>query len=204
VTAPADALKESAKPLNVVVVADTDLLLDYTWLQQQNFFGQVVLQPMADNGAFVWNALDNLGGSADLISIRGRAAYRRPFERVEQIRRDAEAQSRDKNLQLQEQLRQTEEQLEKLQSAQPPGADILSPEAAEAIERFQREKLNIRKELRAIEANVDADIRSLGYLVKSVNLLLMPAIVTALGLLVALWRKRRRHAIAMLRKGAAA
>jgi ABC-type uncharacterized transport system involved in gliding motility auxiliary subunit len=204
VTAPADALKESAKPLNVVLVADTDLLLDYTWLQQQNFFGQVVLQPMADNGAFVWNAVDNLGGSADLISIRGRAAYRRPFERVEQIRRDAEAQSRAKNLQLQEQLRQTEEQLEKLQSAQPPGADILSPEAAEAIERFQREKLNIRKELRAIEANVDADIRSLGYLVKSVNLLLMPAIITALGLLVALWRKRRRHAIAMLRKGAAA
>jgi ABC-type uncharacterized transport system involved in gliding motility auxiliary subunit len=204
VNAAADALKESARPLNVVIVADTDLLLDYTWLQQQNFFGQVVLQPMADNGAFVWNAVDSLGGSADLISIRGRAAYRRPFERVEQIRRDAEAQSRAKNLQLQEQLRQTEEQLEKLQSAQPPGADILSPEAAEAIERFQREKLNIRKELRAIEANVDADIRSMGYLVKSVNLLLMPAIVTALGLLVALWRKRRRHAIAMLRKGGAA
>jgi ABC-type uncharacterized transport system involved in gliding motility auxiliary subunit len=202
--APAEALKESAKPLNVVVVADTDLLLDYTWLQQQNFFGQVVMQPIADNGALVWNAVDNLGGSADLISIRGRAAYRRPFERVEQIRREAEAQSRAKNLQLQEQLRQTEEQLEKLQSAQPPGADFLSPEAAEAIERFQQEKLGIRKELRAIEANVDADIKSLGYLVKSINLLLMPAIVTALGLLVALWRKRRRHAIAMLRKGGAA
>jgi ABC-type uncharacterized transport system involved in gliding motility auxiliary subunit len=204
VTAAADALKESAKPLNVVIVADTDLLLDYTWLQQQNFFGQVVMQPMADNGALVWNALDNLGGSADLISIRGRAAYRRPFERVEQIRRDAEAQSRAKNLQLQEQLRQTEEQLSKLQSTQAPGSDLLSPEAAAAIERFQQEKLNIRKELRAIEANVDADIKSLGYLVKSVNLLLMPVIITGLGLLVALWRKRRRHAIAMLRKGGAA
>ncbi len=204
VTAAADALKESTKPLNVVIVADTDLLLDYTWLQQQNFFGQVVMQPMADNGALVWNALDNLGGSADLISIRGRAAYRRPFERVEQIRRDAEAQSRAKNLQLQEQLRQTEEQLSKLQSTQAPGSDLLSPEAAAAIERFQQEKLNIRKELRAIEANVDADIKSLGYLVKSVNLLLMPVIITGLGLLVALWRKRRRHAIAMLRKGGAA
>jgi hypothetical protein len=32
----------------------------------------------------------------------------------------------------------------------------------------------------------------------------MPLIVTALGLLAALWRKRRRHAIAMLRKGGAA
>jgi ABC-type uncharacterized transport system involved in gliding motility auxiliary subunit len=203
VSAAADALKESAKPLNAVVIADTDLLLDYTWLQQQNFFGQVVLQPMADNGALVWNAVDNLGGSADLISIRGRAAYRRPFERVEQIRREAQAQSRVKEQQLQEQLRQTEDELNKLQTSQP-GADVLSNEAAAAIERFQQEKLRIRKELRAIEANVDADIKSLGYLVKSVNLLLMPAIITGLGLLVALWRKRRRHAIAMLRRGSAA
>jgi ABC-type uncharacterized transport system involved in gliding motility auxiliary subunit len=203
VTAAGDALKESAKPLNVVVVADTDLLLDYTWLQQQNFFGQVVLQPVADNGALVWNAVDNLAGSADLISIRGRAAYRRPFERVEKIRRDAQAESRAKELQLQEQLRQTEEELTRLQTSQP-GADVLSNEAAAAIDRFQQEKLRIRKELRAIEANVDADIKSLGYLVKVVNLLLVPAIVTALGLLAALWRKRRRHAIAMLRRGHAA
>lgn len=203
VTAPAEALKESAKPLNVVVIADTDLLLDYTWLQQQNFFGQVVLQPMADNGALVWNAVDNLGGSADLISIRGRAAYRRPFERVEKIRREAQAQSRAKEQQLQEQLRQTEDELNKLQTAQP-GAEVLSNEAAAAIDRFQQEKLRIRKELRAIEANVDADIKSLGYLVKTVNLLLVPVILTLMGLLVALWRKRRRHAIAMLRREKAA
>lgn len=204
VTPTSEPLKESAQPLNVVLVADTDLLLDYTWLQQQNFFGQIVMQPMADNGAFVWNAIDNLAGSADLISIRGRAAYRRPFESVEKIRREAEARSRAKQLELQEELRQTEDQLSRLQSQQPPGAELLSSEAAAAIERFQQEKLRIRKELRAIEASVDADIKTLGYKVKSVNLLLMPALITALGLLVALWRKRRRHAIAMLRKGAAA
>ena len=52
--------------------------------------------------------------------------------------------------------------------------------------RLRHERPDEAEELRAIEANVDADIRSLGYLVKSVNLLLMPAIVTALGLLVAL------------------
>jgi ABC-type uncharacterized transport system involved in gliding motility auxiliary subunit len=123
---------------------------------------------------------------------------------VEKIRREAEAQSRAKNQQLQEQLRQTEEQLSKLQASQPPGADLLSPEAAAAVERFQQEKLNIRKELRAIEANVDADIKSLGFVVKIVNLLLMPAIIVVLGLLVALWRKRRRQALAALRTGSAA
>ena len=48
------------------------------------------------------------------------------------------------------------------------------------------------------------DIEALGWKMKLVNMLTMPLIVTAFGLLAALWRKRRRHAIAMLRKGGAA
>ena len=39
---------------------------------------------------------------------------------------------------------------------------------------------------------------------KLINMLLMPLIVIAIGLLAALWRKRRRHALAMLGKGSAA
>ena len=205
VTAAPDALKASAKPMNIVVIADSDLLSDFMWVQQRNFFGQVISQPFANNGELVWNALDNLGGSDDLISIRGRAAYSRPFERVEELRRTADAQFRSKEQQLETQLQQTEEQLNKLQTAQPGGSEaILSPEAAQAIDRFQEEKLRIRKELRSTKAQLEQDIKSLGMTLKLINLFTMPLIVTALGLLVALWRKRRRHAIAMLRKGGAA
>jgi ABC-type uncharacterized transport system involved in gliding motility auxiliary subunit len=205
VTAAPDALKASAQPLNVVVVADSDLLSDFMWVQQRNFFGQSIAQPFANNGELVWNALDNLGGSNDLISIRGRAAYSRPFERVEELRRTADAQFRSTEQQLETQLQQTEEQLNKLQTAQPGGVDaILSPEAAQAIDRFQAEKLRIRKELRSTKAQLEQDIKSLGMRMKLINVLTMPLIVTALGLMVALWRKRRRHAIAMLRKGGAA
>jgi ABC-type uncharacterized transport system involved in gliding motility auxiliary subunit len=203
--APADALKESAQPLNVVVVADTDLLTDYMWVQQANFFGQTVFQPFANNGELVWNAIDNLGGSSDLISIRARAAYSRPFERVEALKRNADAQLRVKEQQLQQQLQQTEEKLTKLQTAQPSGNDaILTPEMAQAIDNFQKQKLQIRKDLRETRAGLDKDIRALGWKLKLVNMLLMPVLITALGLLVASWRKRRRHAIAMLRKGGAA
>ncbi len=56
VTAAPDALKASSKPLNVVVIADTDLLADFMWVQTRNFFGQTLLQPFANNGEFVWNA----------------------------------------------------------------------------------------------------------------------------------------------------
>jgi ABC-type uncharacterized transport system involved in gliding motility auxiliary subunit len=75
---------------------------------------------------------------------------------------------------------------------------------AREIERFQTEKLRIRKELRETRAGLAKDIESLGWTMKLINMLLMPAIITIVGLLVALWRKRRRHAIAMLRKGSAA
>ena len=205
VAAAPDALKASAKPLNVVVIADSDLLSDFMWVQQRNFFGQNIAQPFANNGELVWNALDNLSGSADLISIRGRAPYSRPFERVEALRRDADARFRSTEQQLETQLQQTEEQLNKLQSAQPSGNDlILSPEAASAIEKFQEDKLRIRKELRKTKADLELDIKSLGTRLKIINVLTMPVAIIVIALLVYQWRKRRRHAIAMLRKGSAA
>ncbi|MBC8026795.1 MAG: Gldg family protein [Steroidobacteraceae bacterium] len=201
VVASANALKASAKPLNIVVIADTDLLGDYTWVQTRQFFGQMIAQPFANNGELAWNAVDNLAGSADLISIRGRAAYSRPFDRVDAIRRDADAKFRSTEQQLEQQLQQTEEQLAKLQTSQPGGNEaILSPEAAQAIERFQQEKLRIRKELRAVKAGLENDIKSLGTKLKLVNILIVPVVFTLLALLVNAWHKRRRHAIAMLRK----
>jgi ABC-type uncharacterized transport system involved in gliding motility auxiliary subunit len=205
VAAAPDALKASAKPLNVVVIADTDMLSDYVWVRQSNFFGQVILQPVANNGELVWNAIDNLGGSNDLISIRGRAAYSRPFARVNDLRTNADAQLRIKEEQLQQELAQTEATLTRLQTSQPDGGEaLLSTDQAREIERFQEQKLRIRKELRATKAGLEQDIESLGWKLKIANMVTMPLIVTALGLLAALWRKRRRHAIAMLRKGGAA
>jgi len=204
VAAAADALKASSKPMNIVIVADTDLLSDFMWVQQRNFFGQTMAQPFANNGELAWNAIDNLSGSADLISIRGRAPYSRPFERVEALRRDADARFRSTEQQLETQLQQTEEQLNKLQSAQPGNDAILSPEATEAIDRFQNEKLRIRKELRKTKADLELDIKALGTRLKFINVLTMPVLVIVVGLLVSSWRKKRRHAIAMLRKGSAA
>ena len=39
---------------------------------------------------------------------------------------------------------------------------ILTPEQEQDIEHFQTEKLRIRKELRAVRAGLDADIKGLG------------------------------------------
>jgi ABC-type uncharacterized transport system involved in gliding motility auxiliary subunit len=201
VAASPDALKASSKPLNVVVIADTDLLADFMWVQTRNFFGQTLLQPFANNGEFVWNAVDNLAGSSDLISIRGRATYSRPFDRVDELRRKADSSLRAKEQEIEQQLQQTEEKLSKLQTAQPAsGEAILSADQAREIERFQADAVRMRKEKRAVQAELGADIKSLGLWIKVINVILVPALCAVLALLVSAWHRRRRHAIAMLRK----
>jgi ABC-type uncharacterized transport system involved in gliding motility auxiliary subunit len=205
VTAAPTALKASAKPLNVVVIADTDLLSDFMWVQTRSFFGQTVSQPFANNGELVWNAMDNLAGSADLISIRGRATYSRPFDRVDALRRNADAQFRSTEQQLEDELAKTDEALSKLQTSKPGSSEaLLSADQAREIERFQQEKLRIRKELRAVKAGLELDIKALGMRMKVINILFVPLAFTGIALLVAGWTRRRRHAIAMLRKGNAA
>jgi ABC-type uncharacterized transport system involved in gliding motility auxiliary subunit len=201
VTAAADALKASAKPLNVIVIADTDLLSDFMWGQSRNFLGQSIFQPFANNGELVWNALDNLAGSNDLVSIRGRASYNRPFDRVDALRRNAEAQFRAEEQALETELNQTEEALSKLQTQPGTNQAILSAEQAREIERFREKQLDIRKRLRAVKAGLEQDIKDLGMWMKFINIFLVPLAFAGVALLVAMWHRRRRHAIAMLRKG---
>jgi len=197
VTLPAGqtALKQSVKPLNLVVFADTDMLADFMWVREQNFFGERMTQAWASNGDLVDNALDNLAGSADLISVRGRATFQRPFDRVERLRRAADERLHAKEQELEAQLRDTESKLEALQSKKDSGsALILTPEQEKEIEHFQTEKLRIRKELRAVRAGLNENIERLGTTLKIINIVLVPLIFAGLALLVWWWRRQRRRA----------
>jgi ABC-type uncharacterized transport system involved in gliding motility auxiliary subunit len=194
VTLPAGqtALKESAKPFNLVVFADTDMLTDYLWVHAQTVFGQRVDQVFANNGDLVLNTLDNLAGSADLISVRGRASFARPFDRVEKLRHVADDQFRAKEQELEKQLSDTEEKLTALQSRRnDKSATILSPEQEKELDNFQDEKVRIRKELRAVRAGLDKDIKGLGNELKIFNIVVVPIFFAVVVLLITLWRRRR-------------
>jgi ABC-type uncharacterized transport system involved in gliding motility auxiliary subunit len=177
------------------------MLADYLWLQQRNFFGQRLAQAIANNGDLTWNAIDNLAGSNDLISVRGRAAFTRPFDRVDALRRNADDRLRAKEQELEQQLQQTEERLTQLESARAAESGaILTPEQQTELERFQQEKLRIRKELREVRLGLEQDIKALGTRLKIVNILVVPLVLTVLALAVAGFRRRRSAAIQMLQR----
>jgi ABC-type uncharacterized transport system involved in gliding motility auxiliary subunit len=193
-------LKASVKLLSLVVIADSDLLSDFLWVREQELFGQHIEQAIAGNGALVLNALDNLTGSSDLISIRGRAGFTRPFLRVEALQHAADARFHAQEEQLQQELQQTEQQLTLLQSRRnDKSALILTPAQQAEIERFEAEKLEIRKRLRAVQAGLVSDIDRLGTELKVINIIVMPA-VFALGALLLAGLRRRRPASVPNRK----
>lgn len=191
---PAGHLAVAPEPVNVVLVADADLLADQMWVQSQDFFGQRVHTAFANNGDFVINALDNLLGSGDLISIRSRATFQRPFTRVQDLRREADARFRSAEQRLQAELQDTELKLGELQASRTDqSAQILSPEQQAEIERFQDRRLQLRKELRQVQRGLDRDIERLGSLLKLLNIAVVPLLVTATGLLLVVLRRRRQR-----------
>lgn len=187
-----DGLKQ-AENINVIAVADTDILSDRMWVQVQEFFGQRMPQPWADNGSFTINALDNLTGSEALISVRSRGRFSRPFVVVEELQRAAEQRFRDKEQALQARLAETEQQLAALQRNDDPNQALeLTPEQQGALQRFIQQKLEIRKELRDVRYQLNADIEALGRTLKVINIALVPALLTLGVLALWLWRRRRR------------
>jgi ABC-type uncharacterized transport system involved in gliding motility auxiliary subunit len=167
----------STDNINVIIVADTDVLTDQLWVQVQNFFGQSIASPWANNGDFVTNAVDNLLGSSALIGIRSRGEFSRPFDVVVSLQRKAEANYQKSADSLQERLAETERQLISLEADQN-GQTTLTSEQEDAILQFQEEKLKIRKDLREVRHQLDKDIKNLGSTLKFLNIIFIPILLT--------------------------
>ena len=186
-------LAESADPINVIVVADTDMLQDRFWVQVQNFLGQRIGIPTSANNDFVTNALDNLTGSHDLIGVRNRGSFSRPFTLVRAIQQEAEMQFRQKEQVLQQRLKETERKIQELQSGKEDQTTvILSAEQEAALDGFRQELVATRKELRNVQHELQKNIESLENVVKFLNIGLVPLVIAVGGVVFSAYTMRRR------------
>ncbi len=181
--------------INVIVVADSDMLDDRFWVQTQQFFGQKVAVPSANNADFVVNALDNLTGSNAMISLRSRGISDRPFTLVRAIQQDAESQFRAKEQELQDRVKETEKKLADLRGAgkEAGGQAIVTPEQAREIENFRSQLLQTRAELRDVQRALRRDIDRVQSSIRFVNIGLIPLLVAFAALVVGVVKVRRRR-----------
>ena len=192
---------ESQVPLNLILVADSDLLSDAFWVQAREFFGRRFSVPVANNGDFVLNAVENLSGASDLIGLRSRGTARRPFTKVEAMAKAAQQQFQAEEQRLMRQLEETEKKILGLQGG-PVGSAKgdaveqrkLTPEQEAEIKKFTEEMLATRRALRQVRHNLKKDIEGLRNKLSFLNIALVPILVTvaAGGLGAARMRRRRR------------
>jgi ABC-type uncharacterized transport system involved in gliding motility auxiliary subunit len=186
---------ESVGDANLIVVADTDMLADPLWVRTQNVFGQHFSMAWANNGDFLANAVDNLAGSGDLISIRGRQSFFRPFTKVDDLRKHANEQLLAKEKELDNELKDTEKKLSELEAGRTnKGSLVLSPEQEAELTRFQQERVRIRKELRDVRRSLDVEIEGLGTRLKILNIALVPALLAIGAIVLAFMRRSRLRA----------
>ena len=179
--------------INVILVSDTDILADHFWIRKQDMLGVSVPQPISNNGDFVINSIENLSGSTDLISLRGRGKYSRPFEKVEAIRKQAESKFREREKELQVRLQETEGEIRKLQQEQGNEKSyLLNNKLTAEIEKFRNERLATRKELRSVQHDLRKNIEKLGSQLRFINIGLIPLLITLLALMIGIYRATKR------------
>jgi ABC-type uncharacterized transport system involved in gliding motility auxiliary subunit len=199
---PADApaaaqLKESTGPVNIIVVADSDMLEDRFWVNVQDFFGQRVVVPTANNADFVVNALDNLTGSSALIGLRSRSDGARPFTVVQQMQQEASSLYSQKQQQLEDQLKDTQKKLADLKSGDAKsGQLVLTSDQNKAIVGFQAQLLQTRAQLRDVQRSLKEGINKLQSVVQFLDVALVPLLVAIVAIVVGMMRLRYRRSTA--------
>ena len=185
-------ISKGKKNSTIIVVSDADMLADDFYVQKSRVLGFTMSNVFNDNLNFVANAVEYLTGSDDLISLRSRGTFERPFTAVLELERKAQEKwlSKEKELTARAEsanrrLRELEQQKDSTQRM------ILSPEQEDEIAGFREERARINRELKEVRKNLRADIDALGTRLKAINIFLMPVIVSIGGLFFGIYRQRK-------------
>ncbi len=186
-------LTEAAKDCAVVVIADVDFMTDMVAYRNTVFGIKVAF---GNNSDFLFNAMDDLGGSGDLIGLRSRGNFRRPFDRVEQIRMDAEQETALEEEKINAVIAGFQQELRAVASSAKEGQEDLV--AASFVQKQRDLELKIhqaQRELRDVQNKRREKIEQLGKTLQNVNMWSAPAVILVIAIVLSIRRSilRRRY-----------
>jgi ABC-type uncharacterized transport system involved in gliding motility auxiliary subunit len=189
-----DHLKESKKPGRLLVVADSDFMLDAFTVRQRQINGQVAMEELNDNLKFVLSSLETLGGSNELVTLRSKGTSIRPFQRVVALEREAQKEYQAKLDEIEKRLEEANNKINEI--SRRTGGDlskglVITPEMQREIEQFQKEAAELSEQRRQIRRGLSEEVNALGRKLAIFNLLVGPLLAGLFGLLYFLSRRRK-------------
>lgn len=186
-------IAKSEKPLNLVLVADSDFMEVGFWARKANVGEGAVYTPFANNADFVVNVLDDLARPDPLIDLRGRGSPDRPFTVVDDLRKASQNKLRAKQLELAKDLEDIRKKIDSARTQSKDSKTVLTETQQETLRGYLAKFIAVRQEQRAVLADLRKDVEALEARTKFYNIALIPLIVAVLAILVAIWRIRRRR-----------
>jgi ABC-type uncharacterized transport system involved in gliding motility auxiliary subunit len=187
-------LTEAKDECAVVVFSDVDFLTDQL-AYSQSIFGKIVV---GDNSGLLLNAAEDLGGSGDLISIRSRGNFKRPFVVVDKIEQQAEKETADEIATINAQIDGFNQELQKLVagSQEQDKQDVLGGAIVQKKRDVELRIHEAQRQLREIKAKQRERTDRLAQMLEVVNMAAVPGAVMLVAVGLGLWRSvRRRHYI---------
>lgn len=185
-------LAEAKDDCAVVVFADVDFLSDML-AYRDTLFGTLVV---GDNSALAMNAIDELGGSSELISIRSRGNFKRPFEKVDKIEAQAETQTAEEEAKINAEIAGFENELQSILSSAKKGEEeIIGSSIVQKKNELELKILQARKQLRQVKMERRQNIERLGNSLRNFNMLAAPAVILVIAIILSARRsvKKKRY-----------
>lgn len=190
-----ESLKEGKQDGTVVLIGDADLINDGFAIRRMNTPFGMLAAPLNGNLNFAQNCIEQLSGDSSLIAVRSRAAQNRPFTRVREMQKDAEAKYMAEITRLQESRDEAMNRLNELQQQKNQNQKfILSPEQQAEIEKLRKEEAEIGKKLRQVEKDLRRDVVGLQRTIQWYNILTIPIAVGLAGIVLAVYKHKRTSA----------
>jgi len=189
-------LTEAKEDCAVVVFSDVDFLSDML-AYSPTFFGAKAI--VGDNSAMLLNAVEDLSGSGDLISIRSRGNYKRPFVVVDKIEQDAEQETQAEVEVINAQIEGFNQKLQALVASSAKDDKQQELLGSTIVQQKRDLELKIReaqRQLREIKAKRRARTDQLGNTLEVLNMAAVPSVVMIAAVVLGVWRSvRKRHYI---------
>ncbi|NQT19486.1 MAG: GldG family protein [Planctomycetes bacterium] len=188
-----EVIKEASPDAAVLVFADVDMITDGL-AYQRSFFG---VAQVGENASVVLNALEFLSGTGDLITIRSRGRFERPFLVIDKIETEAERATAEETEAINVKIRSFEEKLRKLgAAATEENADLIRSTAITGRRKIQADIRKARKELRALNTGKRKKIEALKASLQTHNMVWAPTAVLLVAIVLAVVRliRAKRYA----------
>ena len=193
VTRKLTGLTESSGECAVLVFSDVDFISDIV-AYQDTVFGMKIA--VGNNSDLVLNALDDLAGSSELIGVRSRGNFRRPFVVVDDIRARAEQKHAEEVAKLQAEIKRLETELNQVVSSAKKGQeDLIAKSIVDKQRQLETEIRRTRGELRDVQKKRYASIEQLGMRLQNLNMWSAPGVILLIAVVLTIRRRllRRRH-----------